>query len=65
MSRYIVVSDPPGVKVGSGGSTLQGLDQLLTILGHGALKKCRYLNVYLNAGASEPVPQAPPLRDQC
>lgn len=40
MSRYIVVSDPPGVRVGSGGSTLQGLDQLLTTVGRDAINKC-------------------------
>lgn len=40
--RYIVVSDPSGVKVGSGGSTLHGLDLLLTTVGRDALSKCKY-----------------------
>ena len=38
--RYVVISDPPGVKVGSGGSTLHCLEHMLKIFGNECLNYC-------------------------
>ena len=41
--RYVVVGDPPGTKVGSGGSTLHCLDYLSSTFGQENLSRCEFI----------------------
>jgi fucose-1-phosphate guanylyltransferase len=53
--EYIVISDPPGLKVGSGGSTLHSLENLLTTIGPDDLSKRKVMMIHAG-GYSQRLP---------
>jgi fucose-1-phosphate guanylyltransferase len=53
--QYVVISDPPGVKVGSGGSTLHCLQELLGTVGADALNNFKVILIHAG-GYSQRLP---------